>query len=203
MPAITAAACRNMQPWETSRRVGHNAVMTSSTDDAGERDDPLELLRLGTAFGQRAAAEYGLAAEDVQVRTEVRVPKGRGTARWDDDGQRIDAGADKPWDIGRIDILLTGRDPETGLPFQVVIEVKATDWDKRAKRRVRPNVNRHRQQVWGYLEPMMESVDAGALAWVQAALLYPRRPTTPGRHDEISALLEPWSVAIAYVDELS
>ncbi len=175
-----------------------------ATDGSGSRDSRYrERLRLGVEFGKRIAHEYELAVSDLEVCVEVHVDAGPGTARYDDDGRRVDKRANEPWGKGIIDILLKGRDPANGKTFHVVIEVKNTDWDERASRRVLPNLNRHRLQVWRYLEPMVERVDAGEYAWVQGALIYPRRPTTPGRADEIDAVLEPWGVTVAYAEELS
>jgi hypothetical protein len=74
-----------------------------------------------------------------------------------------------------VDLALELYDGGTGLPFVVVLEPKATDWDRLAMARIRPNVLRHARQVWTYLESLVERV-AGELAFVQGALVYPRRP---------------------------
>jgi hypothetical protein len=62
------------------------------------------------------------------------------------------------------------------LPAIVVLEVKNTRWQRQADQNMRRNLNRHGRQVWRYLEPLVDRVDAGEIAWVQGALVYPERP---------------------------
>ena len=62
------------------------------------------------------------------------------------------------------------------MPAIVVLEVKNTRWQRQAERNLRRNLNRHGRQVWRYLEPFVHRVDAGEIAWVQGALVYPERP---------------------------
>jgi hypothetical protein len=41
---------------------------------------------------------------------------------------------------------------------------------------MRRNLNRDARQAWRYLEPLVDRVDAGEIAWVQGALVYSERP---------------------------
>lgn len=99
-----------------------------------------------------------------------------------------------------MDILLTGR--ARGLIFEVVIEVKNTDWDAMAAARVAPNLARHRRQIWGYLEPRLERVDMGELARVLAALVYPRRPLRPARLEQVEASLGSYGITALWYEDL-
>jgi hypothetical protein len=114
---------------------------------------------------------------------------------------------------GRLDILLTGIDPERQLPFEVIVEVKNTAWERIALHHVRPNVNRYRLQLWSYiesqrlperdrrLEPAPERIDSDQLAWVQGFLLYPTRPDS-AREELLSAVLDLHGVSVEYADEI-
>ncbi len=159
-----------------------------------------DLLRLGKWFGAKVAKEYGVELGDVAIETEVGAPRGHGTARWDPSGVRVDRHAGDPWRRGRLDVLLKGHDD--GRPFEVVLEVKNTGWDAVAGRRVSPTLGRHRRQVWGYLEPKLERVDAGEVAWVQAALVYPHRPSRPGLREQIEASLGDYSITVLWYEDL-
>ena len=80
---------------------------------------------------------------------------------------------------GRIDLRLV--DEEDG--HSVVVETKATDWDRMASHRVRPNALRHARQLWRYIDAELESRQ------VLPALVYPNEPDTPGRKKEIESIL--------------
>jgi len=65
----------------------------------------------------------------------------------------------------------------------VLVEIKASNWDKMAPHRVRPNALRHARQIWRYIES--ELADRPVLP----ALVYPNEPKTPGRKEEIEGIL--------------
>lgn len=143
---------------------------------AGMVGEP-EILRLGKLFGRVVAVEYTDGMADARPGVEVPVARGSGHVRWRNEGgviSRIDQGtpSTRP---GRVDILIELED-DSGLPAFVVVETKRTDWSRQRADRVRPNARRHARQVWQYLEPLVDRVDRGEIACVQAALLYPRRP---------------------------
>ena len=103
-------------------------------------------------------------------------------SKWNSpDREGVEAEAPTAWNgrRGRIDLRLV--DEEEG--HSVVVETKATDWDKMAPHRVRPNALRHARQLWRYIDAELEG---GA---VLSALVYPAEPGTPGRKEEIEAIL--------------
>jgi hypothetical protein len=161
-----------------------------------------DVLRLGKAFGVEVQADYPPNVADVHARAEHRLERGSGRATWDKDGTRSEPLGARLGRRGRIDLLLEGLDEESGLPFQVVLEIKRTDWDRQAEHRVAPNVARHRLQVWSYLEPLLERVDNREVAWVQGALVYPRRPQTAGRASDIEQRLGEYGLTVLWYDEL-
>jgi hypothetical protein len=138
-------------------------------------------LRIGKAFGRLVAAEYpkGMAQGNAQPEAPVTVGRGR---------------------RGRIDLLLETQDG--GRPLLVVVEVKSTDWDARPPHRIQPNLARHARQVWRYLDALMPHLDTGELAGVQAALVYPRRPSDPGRAQDIEQALERQGISMLFYEEL-
>ena len=161
-----------------------------------------DVLRLGKAFGIEVQAEYPARTRDVRTRAEQQVERGSGRAVWTEGGSKSEPRGARLGRRGRIDLLLEGLDEESGLPFQVVLEIKRTDWDRQAAGRVVPNVARHRLQVWSYLEPVLERLDNGELAWVQAALVYPRRPRKTGRAADIEQRLGEHGISVLWYDEL-
>jgi hypothetical protein len=100
----------------------------------------------------------------------------------------------------RIDLLLTVDDNRR--PLLVVVEIKNTDWDARAVHRLRPNLTRHARQVWRYLDPFMPELDLGELAGVQAALVYPRRPSLPGRAELVVGVLGEQGISVLFYEDL-
>lgn len=92
---------------------------------------------------------------------------------------------------GRIDIRLF--DAEEG--YTVVVELKATDWDKMRPHRVRPNALRHARQIWRYIEAELRDND------VIPALVYPSPPESPGRKQEIEAILDERSIQVVWRDK--
>jgi hypothetical protein len=101
---------------------------------------------------------------------------------------------------GRVDFLIDVDD--SGRPLLAVVEVKNTDWDARADDRIRPNLSRHARQVWNYLQGLMPRVDAGELAGLRAVLLYPRRPSDPGRAELIEETLDSQGISVVFYDDL-
>ena len=138
-------------------------------------------LRIGKAFGKLVATEYPEGIVEGSARTEVRVPAIRRH-------------------YGRIDLLIEVED--CGLPLLVVVEVKSTDWDARAEHRVMPNLARHVRQVWDYLESLTPRLEAGELAGLQAALVYPHPPSHPGRAKLVEETLDRHGISMLFYDEL-
>jgi hypothetical protein len=161
-----------------------------------------DVLRIGRVFGAVVAAEYPANVRDARAEPERYVQRGSGRARWLPNGIRAEPSDARLGRSGRVDLLLELLDEASGLPFLVLLEVKATDWDRQAERRVRPNLARHARQVWSYLEPLTEHLDRGELAWLQAALVYPRKPKSRGRAEYIEDELGQHGITVLWYDEL-
>jgi hypothetical protein len=161
-----------------------------------------DILRIGKAFGVRVQTEYPRGAEDVRSHAERKVKRGSGRRVWLEDGTVVEPPDARLGREGRVDLLLEGVDDGMELPFKVVLEIKRTDWDRQAEHRVSPNLGRSRRQVWSYLEPLEEQVQAGELAWVQAVLVYPHRPKTAGRDAYIEEALAGYGINVVWYDGL-
>jgi len=112
-------------------------------------------------------------------------------SKWNGPGHEgVETEAPTVWNgrRGRIDLRLV--DEEEG--HTVVVETKATDWDKMARHRVRPNALRHARQLWRYIDAELESRP------VLPALVYPTEPSTPGRKEEIEAILHERSIQVVW-----
>lgn len=81
---------------------------------------------------------------------------------------------------GRVDLRLVVDDREG---HSIVVEMKASDWDKMAPHRVRPNALRHARQLWRYVNAELEGGP------VSPAIVYPVEPQTPRRKEEIETIL--------------
>jgi len=101
---------------------------------------------------------------------------------------------------GRIDILVTASDNlGTGL---VIVEIKNTNWNATPEHRVPINLRRHVGQVWEYLDPLLDRVEAGEWSFVQGALLYPKRPADPERAALLDVMADKRGIAIVYDEEM-
>jgi len=65
----------------------------------------------------------------------------------------------------------------------VIVEIKATAWDKIKLGKVRPTALRQSRQIWRYIKAHLKSLD------VTAAIVYPAPPRVPGRKDGIEQIL--------------
>lgn len=103
-------------------------------------------------------------------------------SKWADpghEGKEVEASTEWQGRRGRIDLRLI----EVDEGYTVVVEIKATDWDRMAPHRIRPNALRHANQLWRYIEP--ELLERS----VVPAIVYPIEPEFPGRKEEIEAIL--------------
>jgi len=92
---------------------------------------------------------------------------------------------------GRVDIML----PHPDVGYNVLIEIKATDWDAMAPHRVRPNALRHARQLWRYIEA---GLAAGEVA---PALVYPVAPADPERKQLIESILEEVGIQVVWRED--
>ena len=96
---------------------------------------------------------------------------------------------------GRIDIRLA--DAEEG--YIIVVELKATQWDKMLPHRVRPNALRHARQIWRYIEAELQQAQGDIhLNEVHPAIVYPTTPKTPGRKKEIETILNEQGIQVVW-----
>jgi hypothetical protein len=93
---------------------------------------------------------------------------------------------------GRIDIRL--YDTEEG--HTVIVELKATQWDKMKSHRVRPNALRHARQIWRYIDAELEINHS-----VLPAICYLAEPKTPGRKEEIEEILNEQAIQVVWRPE--
>ena len=118
---------------------------------------------------------------------QKRASRGRRFESWelskwaDPEHTAVEAEAASSWKgkRGRADLRLI--DTEEG--HTILVEIKATDWDKMAAHRVRPNALRHARQIWRYINA--ELADRPVLP----ALVYPSEPEMPSRKEEIERML--------------
>jgi hypothetical protein len=154
--------------------------VTEGGDMGNLRFEP-DVLRISKEFGKLIAAEYPEEMLDSTAAPEYQVPVVR--TRY-----------------GRVDLLIDVNDGER--PLLVVVSKKSTNWDALAAHRVRPNLSAHARQVWNYLDSLTPRMDAGELAGLQAALVYPRRPSYPGRAELIEETLGNQGISVVFYDEL-
>lgn len=158
------------------------------------------LLRLGKKFEIDFRNAFVESAEGAFAE-EAGITKGSGRAEWDKEAKRwIHPPTRRRGRRGRMDLVVTFDDPETGLPAKLVIELKNTDWDKIKAKNVRRNLSRHRIQIWSYLEPLSDRADNDELSFIQGVIVYPKRPTTSGRAEEIEDELEEWGISVSWDD---
>jgi hypothetical protein len=93
---------------------------------------------------------------------------------------------------GRMDIRL--YDTEEG--HTVIVELKATQWDKIKPHRVRPNALRHARQIWRYIEAELKENHS-----VLPAICYPAEPKTPGRKEVIEGILDDQGIQVVWRPE--
>ena len=91
---------------------------------------------------------------------------------------------------GRVDIRLIDIDSS----FTVVVELKASNWDKMKPHRIRPNALRHVRQLWRYIEAELSPQD------VIPAIVYPEVPQTPGRKEEIEHIMDEHWIQVVWRD---
>jgi hypothetical protein len=92
---------------------------------------------------------------------------------------------------GRVDIRL--KLEEDG--DVVIVEIKATDWDKIKENRVRATALRHSRQIWRYVEDHLSPLD------VVPAIVYPSPPIAPGRKEQLEEVMNERGIQVVWREE--
>jgi len=92
---------------------------------------------------------------------------------------------------GRIDIHASDDEGD----MVAVCEVKASDWDRMTPQAVRRNVQRQIRQIWSYVETELKE------RTVCPGVIFPKRPKTPGRLEQIEALFNEERIQVVWEDE--
>ncbi len=91
---------------------------------------------------------------------------------------------------GRVDVLVDAGD------MMAVVEIKASDWDAMQPQNVQRNIRRQIKQVWDYIESQLaEDKD------VSPGIIFPKRPTTPGRLELIEQQFGEEGIPVVWHDE--
>ena len=77
------------------------------------------------------------------------------------------------------------------------MEIKATNWDKIKKERVRSTAMRHARQIWRYIEDHLDPMD------VTPAIVYPSPPITAGLKEQIEEILDEKGIQAVWREEYS
>ena len=128
-----------------------------------------------------------------------RVGRGRKFEEWErshwkggiNDDAEFEASTQWNGKRGRVDIRL--RMDEAGQI--VIVEIKATDWDRMKANRMRPNALRHANQIWRYIEAHLKPSD------VIPAIVYSSPPKTPGRKEQVESLLNERGIQVVWREE--
>lgn len=81
---------------------------------------------------------------------------------------------------GRMDIVV--HDDKSG--YIMIMEIKATDWDKIKTKNIKRNLYRHSRQLYNYVDKFLDVDDLS----VGIAVLYPKPPVTKGLKEKIEQL---------------
>ncbi len=136
-----------------------------------DRESFLEQIRRGREFEERERSYW---MDDEHKDAEFEAP-----IKWKGRRRRVDIGL--------------GVEEEG----YMVVELKATDWDRMLPRRVRLNALRHARQVWRYIEAELAQEENG-IQQVHPALVYPVAPTIPGRKEEIERILNERDIQVVW-----
>ena len=113
---------------------------------------------------------------------------------------------------GRIDIRLQLEEDDEGRDTVIIVETKATNWDKIKDHRVGLTARKHVKQIWRYIEDVLEprkedhpDITEEALIKLKfratPAVVYPASPTTPGRKEMIEEIFEEECIQVVWREE--
>ena len=92
---------------------------------------------------------------------------------------------------GLIDIRLVDNDEGQ----TIVVEIKSTNWDVMKPHRIRPNVLRHANQIWRYIEDALRNQP------VLPAIIYPASPKRLARKVDVEKILNERFIQVVWRDE--
>ncbi len=92
---------------------------------------------------------------------------------------------------GRVDVLV---DADNDL--MVVVEMKASDWDRMAPSAVRRNVLRQARQIWDYIKSQLAQDKD-----VSPGIIFPKQPRSKARLRMIEQLFEEHGIPVVWQDE--
>ncbi len=92
---------------------------------------------------------------------------------------------------GRIDIRAFDDEGD----MVAVCEIKASDWDRMKPGAVRRNARRQIKQIWDYVEAELKD------RTVCPGVIFPARPKTPGRLEQIESLFNDEGISVVWEDE--
>jgi hypothetical protein len=100
---------------------------------------------------------------------------------------------------GRVDLAVEVEGSEQML---VIIEIKATDWDKIPTARLMRNIRRHLRQLQAYLDTAVEEMEAGRWASIAGALLYPARPACAETLTTIETIAGEQAIMVTWYEDV-
>jgi hypothetical protein len=111
---------------------------------------------------------------------------------------------ERPWRLvagrrGRVDLTVVVDGSKQML---VIIEIKATDWDKIPEARIMRNLRCHLRQLQAYLDTALEEMEAGE--WpggIVGALLYPARPASAATQQAIEHIAGQQAIMVTWYEE--
>lgn len=107
------------------------------------------------------------------------------------DSAEFEAPTDFKGKKGRVDIRLEIADDGA----VVIVEIKATDWDRIKPNRIRLTALRHASQIWRYIEAHLTPDD------VIPAIVYPHPPKNADRKAQVEAILEEKGIQVVWREE--
>ena len=111
---------------------------------------------------------------------------------------------ERPWRLvagrrGRVDLAVEVGGSEQML---VIIEIKATDWDKIPQARIMRNLRRHLRQLQAYLDTAVEEMETGE--WpggIVGALFYPAGPASAATRQTIEEVAGEQAIMATWYEE--
>jgi len=84
----------------------------------------------------------------------------------------------------------------------VIIEIKATNWNKIRADRLMRNLRRHLHQLQEYLDTAIEEMETGQWGGVAGALLYPARPASNETTEAIERIAGEQAIMVTWYEDV-